>query len=123
MQAIKNCLYWFELCRPRKRNKCAIPKEPVMFFKATSSLCGPFDDIIIPKNSEKTDWEVELAVVIEKKATYVEETEAMNYVAGYCLHNDVSEREFQIERGGQWVKEKAATRLLLSGPFSQQKMK
>src|SRR5690606_6027377 len=83
-----------------------IPTEPIVFFKATSALCGPNDDLIIPKNSNKTDWEVELAVVIGKKASYVKEEEAMDYVAGYALHNDYSERGFQLERGGQWVKGK-----------------
>jgi 2-keto-4-pentenoate hydratase/2-oxohepta-3-ene-1,7-dioic acid hydratase in catechol pathway len=95
----------------------AIPTEPVIFFKATTSLNGPFDDIVIPKNSEKTDWEVELAVVIGKKASYVEEAEAYDYIAGYCLHNDVSERAFQIERGGQWVKGKSCDTFAPLGPF------
>jgi len=94
-----------------------IPKEPVLFFKAPSAITGPNDDIIIPKNSQKTDWEVELAVVIGKKALYVDESEAMNYVAGYVLHNDVSEREFQIERSGQWVKGKSADSFAPIGPF------
>jgi len=94
-----------------------IPTEPVLFFKSTTALTGPNDNIIIPKNSTKTDWEVELAVVIEKKATYIDESEAMNYVAGYLLHNDVSEREFQIERGGQWVKGKSADTFAPMGPF------
>lgn len=84
-----------------------IPKEPVLFFKATSSLTGPNDPIVIPKGSTKTDWEVELAVIIGKKASYVSEENALNHVAGYVLHNDVSEREFQLERSGQWVKGKA----------------
>jgi 2-keto-4-pentenoate hydratase/2-oxohepta-3-ene-1,7-dioic acid hydratase in catechol pathway len=94
-----------------------IPTEPVVFFKATTSLNGPFDDIIIPKNSQKTDWEVELAVVIGKKASYIEEAEAYDYIAGYCLHNDVSERAFQIERGGQWVKGKSCDTFAPLGPF------
>jgi len=94
-----------------------IPKEPVVFFKAPSSLSGPFDDIIIPKNSKKTDWEVELAVIIGKKANYVSKEEAMDYVAGYALHNDVSEREFQLERGGQWVKGKSADTFAPLGPY------
>lgn len=93
------------------------PKEPVIFFKSTTALVGPFDNITIPKNSEKTDWEVELAVVIGKKASYVEESEAMDYVAGYCLHNDVSERAFQIERGGQWAKGKGCDTFAPMGPF------
>jgi 2-keto-4-pentenoate hydratase/2-oxohepta-3-ene-1,7-dioic acid hydratase in catechol pathway len=94
-----------------------IPKEPVLFFKAPSAVTGPNDDIVIPKNSQKTDWEVELAVVIGKRALYVDESEAMNYVTGYVLHNDVSEREFQIERSGQWVKGKSADSFAPIGPF------
>ena len=93
------------------------PKEPILFFKATTSVCGPNDNIIIPKNSTKTDWEAELAVVIGKRASYVEENEAMDYVAGYCLHNDVSEREFQLERGGQWVKGKSCDTFAPLGPW------
>ncbi len=93
------------------------PKEPVVFFKSPSSLSGPFDDIIIPKNSVKTDWEVELAVVIGKRANYVSKEEAMEYVAGYALHNDVSEREFQLERGGQWVKGKSCDTFAPLGPY------
>ena len=100
-----------------KETNAAIPNEPVVFLKATSSLCGPFDDIIIPKNSEKTDWEVELAVVIEKKASYVDEASAMNYVAGYCLHNDVSERNFQLERNGTWDKGKGCDTFAPLGPW------
>jgi len=95
----------------------AIPQEPIVFFKATSSLVGPNDDLVLPKGSEKTDWEVELAVVISKKATYVSEEEAMAYVAGYCLHNDYSERHFQLERGGQWVKGKSCDTFAPLGPF------
>ncbi len=95
----------------------AVPTEPVVFFKATTALCGPNDDVIIPKNSVKTDWEVELAFVIGKKASYVEKEEAMNYIAGYCLHNDYSEREFQLERGGQWVKGKSCDTFAPLGPF------
>jgi len=100
-----------------KETNAAIPTEPVIFLKSTSSLCGPFDDIIIPKNSEKTDWEVELAVVIEKKASYVDEANAMNYVAGYCLHNDVSERNFQLERNGTWDKGKGCDTFAPLGPW------
>lgn len=100
-----------------KETNAQVPKEPIIFFKSTSALIGPNDDVIIPKNSTKTDWEVELAVVIGKKASYVEEAEAMNYVAGYCLHNDLSEREFQIERGGQWVKGKSCDTFAPLGPF------
>ncbi len=94
-----------------------LPPEPVLFFKATTAICGPFDDVIIPKNSFKTDWEVELAVVIGKKATYVEEAVAMNHVAGYLVHNDISERAFQLERAGQWVKGKSADTFAPLGPF------
>ena len=94
-----------------------VPQEPVLFFKATSAIVGPFDDIVIPKGSKKTDWEVELAVVIGKKASYISEKDAMNYVAGYVLHNDVSERNFQIERSGQWVKGKSCDTFAPIGPF------
>ncbi|MEX0647835.1 MAG: fumarylacetoacetate hydrolase family protein [Balneolaceae bacterium] len=94
-----------------------IPKEPILFFKATSSLAGPNDDVIIPKNSTKTDWEVELAVIIGKKASYVSEENALDHVAGYCVHNDYSEREFQLERGGQWVKGKSCDTFAPLGPF------
>ena len=93
------------------------PTEPVVFFKATSAIVGPNDDLILPRGGEKTDWEVELAVVIGKKASYVEEADAMDYVAGYCLHNDYSERAFQIERGGQWVKGKSCDTFAPLGPF------
>lgn len=92
------------------------PKEPVIFFKATSSITGPNDDIVIPKNSQKTDWEVELAVVIGKRANYVAPENALEHVAGYVLHNDVSEREFQLERGGQWVKGKSCDTFAPLGP-------
>lgn len=95
----------------------ALPAEPVVFMKATSALVGPFDDVVIPKNSVKTDWEVELAFVIGKKASYVDEADAMDYVAGYCLHNDVSEREFQLERGGTWDKGKGCDTFAPIGPF------
>ena len=94
-----------------------VPQEPVLFFKATSALVGPNDDIIIPKGSEKTDWEVELAIVIGAKASYVEETNALDHVAGYVLHNDVSERAFQLERSGQWVKGKSCDSFAPVGPF------
>lgn len=94
-----------------------VPKEPVVFFKATSAIVGPNDDLILPKDSKKTDWEVELAVVIGKKASYISEAEAMDYVAGYVLHNDYSEREFQLERGGQWVKGKSCDTFAPLGPF------
>lgn len=94
-----------------------IPDEPILFFKSTTALCGPDDDLVIPKNSAKTDWEVELAVVIGKKATYVDEANAMEHVAGYVLHNDYSEREFQLERGGQWDKGKGCDTFAPLGPF------
>jgi len=100
-----------------KESGMALPKEPVLFFKATSSICGPNDPIVIPKGSVKTDWEVELAVVIGKRAAYVEEAEAMDHVAGYLLHNDVSERAFQLEREGQWVKGKSADTFAPIGPW------
>ncbi|MCM8538132.1 MAG: fumarylacetoacetate hydrolase family protein [Lentisphaeraceae bacterium] len=93
------------------------PKEPVVFFKATSSLVGPNDDLIIPRGSEKTDWEVELAVVIGKKASYVSKDDALDYVAGYCLHNDYSERAYQLEKGGQWVKGKSCDSFAPLGPY------
>ena len=94
-----------------------IPEEPVLFFKATSAIVGPNDPIIIPKGSEKTDWEVELAIVVGKKASYVSEKDALNHVAGYVLHNDVSERAFQLERSGQWVKGKSCDTFAPIGPF------
>lgn len=94
-----------------------IPKEPIIFFKSTTALCGPYDNVIIPKNSVKTDWEVELAVVMGKIARHVEEKDALDYVAGYALHNDYSEREFQLERGGQWVKGKSCDTFAPLGPF------
>ncbi|ATL49479.1 ureidoglycolate lyase [Chitinophaga caeni] len=100
-----------------KETNAAIPKEPIVFFKSTSSLVGPNDALVIPKGSEKTDWEVELAVVIGKKASYVNEENAMDYVAGYCLHNDYSERAFQLERGGQWVKGKSNDTFAPLGPW------
>lgn len=94
-----------------------LPKEPIIFFKATSALCGPYDNVVIPRNSEKTDWEVELAVIIGKKASYVEEADALNYVAGYAVHNDYSERAYQLERGGQWVKGKSNDTFAPVGPY------
>jgi 2,4-diketo-3-deoxy-L-fuconate hydrolase len=100
-----------------KETNATPPPEPVIFMKSTTALVGPNDDIIIPKNSKKTDWEVELALVIGKKASYVEESEALQYVAGYCLHNDVSEREFQIERSGQWDKGKGCDTFAPMGPW------
>lgn len=118
------------LCRPSKivcvglnyaqhakESGMSLPKEPVLFFKSTSALCGPFDEVIIPRDSKKTDWEVELAVVIGKKASYVSEEEAMDYVAGYTVHNDISERAFQLEREGQWVKGKSNDTFAPIGPW------
>ena len=118
------------LCRPSKivcvglnyakhaeESGMAIPTEPVLFFKATSAIDGPNDDVVIPKNSTKTDWEVELAVVIGKKASYISEENALDHVAGYVLHNDYSEREFQLEKEGQWVKGKSCDTFAPIGPF------
>ncbi|MBS4072713.1 MAG: fumarylacetoacetate hydrolase family protein [Algoriphagus sp.] len=95
----------------------AVPEIPIIFMKASSSLCGPFDPIYIPRNSVQTDWEVELAVVIGKRAKYVNKEDAFDYIAGYCLHNDVSERDFQLRHGGQWVKGKSADHFAPLGPF------
>jgi len=100
-----------------KETNAPLPPEPVVFMKSTTAIVGPFDEIMIPKGSVKTDWEVELAIVIGKKASYVEEAEAMDYVAGYVLHNDVSEREFQIERNGTWDKGKGCDTFAPLGPF------
>ncbi|HTV25689.1 MAG TPA: fumarylacetoacetate hydrolase family protein [Polyangiaceae bacterium] len=117
------------LCRPSKivciglnyrrhaqETGAEIPKEPILFFKATTALVGPNDDLVLPRNSQKTDWEVELAIVIGRRASYVERAESLEYVAGYTLHNDYSEREFQLERGGQWVKGKSADTFAPLGP-------
>ena len=95
----------------------SVPSEPIIFSKATSAICGPDDDIIIPRNSVKTDWEVELGVVIGKPAKYVAESSALDHVAGYCVINDVSEREYQIEREGQWVKGKSCDSFGPTGPW------
>ncbi|WP_209332163.1 fumarylacetoacetate hydrolase family protein [Lunatimonas salinarum] len=100
-----------------KESGMEVPKQPVLFMKATSSLSGPFDEIVIPKNSEATDWEVELAVVIGKKASYVSKEDAYDYIAGYAVHNDVSERDFQLRHGGQWVKGKSADTFAPLGPW------
>ncbi|HTE30119.1 MAG TPA: fumarylacetoacetate hydrolase family protein [Chryseolinea sp.] len=100
-----------------KETNAPIPTEPIIFMKATTAIVGPNDDLVIPRKSTKTDWEVELAVVIGKKASYVPESEASAYIAGYCLHNDYSERSFQIERGGQWVKGKSCDTFAPLGPF------
>jgi 2-keto-4-pentenoate hydratase/2-oxohepta-3-ene-1,7-dioic acid hydratase in catechol pathway len=118
------------VCRPSKivciglnyrdhaaETKAEPPKEPVLFFKATTSLVGPNDDLVMPRNATKVDWEVELAVVIGKKALYVSKEKALEYVAGFALHNDYSERSFQLERGGQWVKGKSADTFAPLGPF------
>ena len=95
----------------------AVPAEPVLFFKSTTAIIGPNDDVTIPKGSTKTDWEVELAIVIGRAASYVDEPQALDHVAGYALHNDYSERSFQLERGGQWVKGKSCDTFAPIGPF------
>ena len=95
----------------------AIPTEPIFFMKATSSICGPNDEVIIPKNSQKTDYEVELGIVIGSLARHITKADARKHVAGYCVVNDVSEREFQIERGGQWTKGKSADTFCPIGPW------
>ena len=100
-----------------KESGMDVPEEPVLFFKASSAIIGPYDSIIIPKGSEKSDWEVELAIVIGNKASYVSEKDALSHVAGYVLHNDVSERSFQLERSGQWVKGKSCDTFAPIGPF------
>ena len=94
-----------------------VPEEPVLFFKASSAIIGPYDSITIPKGSKKSDWEVELAVVIGNKASYVSEKDALSHIAGYVLHNDVSERSYQLERSGQWVKGKSCDTFAPIGPF------
>jgi 2-keto-4-pentenoate hydratase/2-oxohepta-3-ene-1,7-dioic acid hydratase in catechol pathway len=100
-----------------RETKAQPPAEPVIFLKSTTALCGPFDPIIIPRNSKKTDWEVELAIVMAKKASYINTSEALSFIAGYCLHNDVSEREFQIERSGTWDKGKGCDHFAPLGPW------
>jgi 2,4-diketo-3-deoxy-L-fuconate hydrolase len=100
-----------------KETGAVLPPEPVIFLKSTTALCGPYDNIVIPKKSKKTDWEVELAVVMSKKASYVDEKNAIEHIAGYCLHNDVSEREFQIERNGTWDKGKGCDTFAPLGPW------
>jgi len=100
-----------------EETKLRLPKEPIVFMKAVSCLCGPTDDIILPLDSKKTDWEVELGIVIGKKAQYISEEEALDYVAGYCTTNDLSEREFQIERGTQWDKGKGCDTFGPIGPW------
>jgi 2-keto-4-pentenoate hydratase/2-oxohepta-3-ene-1,7-dioic acid hydratase in catechol pathway len=118
------------ICRPSKivcvglnyrdharESGMAVPDEPVLFFKATTAITGPNDDVIIPRHGTKVDWEVELALVIGRRATYVERDRALDHVAGYVLHNDYSERSFQLERGGQWVKGKSCDTFAPLGPF------
>jgi 2,4-diketo-3-deoxy-L-fuconate hydrolase len=100
-----------------KESNMSLPAEPVIFFKATTAIVGPNDNLVIPKNSTKTDWEVELGVVIGKKTSYIDEKDAMDHVAGYLLHNDYSEREFQLERSGQWVKGKSCDSFAPLGPW------
>ena len=100
-----------------KESGMSIPEEPIIFFKATSAICGPYDDLVLPRGGDKTDWEVELAVIIGKEAKYVREETAMDHVFGYCLHNDYSERAFQLEQGGQWVKGKSCDTFAPLGPF------
>jgi len=95
----------------------AVPEVPILFMKASTALCGPDDPIYLPKNSQQTDWEVELAFVVGKRAKYVSKENAYQYIAGYCLHNDVSERDFQLRQGGQWVKGKSADHFAPLGPF------
>jgi len=94
-----------------------VPKEPIMFMKATSAICGPNDDIIIPKNSLKSDWEVELGVIIGKEAKYISENQSQDHIAGYCVVNDLSEREFQFDHMGQWVKGKSCDTFGPIGPY------
>jgi len=100
-----------------KETNAPIPAEPIIFMKSTTSLVGPYDEVMIPKDSLKTDWEVEFCIVIGQKASYVEEHEALDYVVGYVLHNDVSEREYQLERGGTWDKGKGCDTFAPMGPF------
>ena len=94
-----------------------IPKEPIIFMKATSAISGPNDNIIIPKNSKKTDWEIELAIVINKKVSNIDQKDALNCIAGYCILNDISERAYQLEQGGQWVKGKSCDTFCPIGPY------
>jgi 2,4-didehydro-3-deoxy-L-rhamnonate hydrolase len=100
-----------------KESKMEVPTEPVLFLKATTSLAGPNDCVFIPRGGQKLDWEVELAAVISKEGKYIPQSSALDYVAGYVLHNDYSERSFQLERGGQWVKGKSADTFAPLGPF------
>jgi 2-keto-4-pentenoate hydratase/2-oxohepta-3-ene-1,7-dioic acid hydratase in catechol pathway len=100
-----------------RESQMELPKEPVLFFKSTTALCGPNDSLVMPRAATKVDWEVELAVVIGRRASYVTEADAYAHVAGYALHNDYSERAFQLERGGQWVKGKSCDTFAPLGPF------
>ena len=100
-----------------KESGMEVPSEPVIFSKITSSICGPNDDVIIPRNAVRTDWEVELGVVIGKTAKYVDEASALEHIAGYCVINDLSEREFQLERSGQWIKGKSCDTFGPIGPW------
>ncbi|MEJ5993775.1 fumarylacetoacetate hydrolase family protein [Pedobacter sp. Du54] len=103
--------------RHAKETSAQVPSEPIIFLKSSTSIVGPNDSIMLPKNSLKTDWEVELAIVMGSKASYVPKDRAMDYVAGYVLHNDVSERAFQLERGGQWAKGKGCDTFAPLGPW------
>ena len=94
-----------------------VPKEPIIFMKATSAICGPNDEIIIPKNSSKSDWEVELGIIIGKETKYIDENQSQDHIAGYCVVNDLSEREFQIEHSGQWTKGKSCDTFGPIGPY------
>jgi 2,4-diketo-3-deoxy-L-fuconate hydrolase len=108
----------FHRHRPKLCGPCAaIPAEPIVFNKAPSCIVGPNDDVIIPRGSHKTDWEVELAIVVGERASYVGANEALEFVAGYCICNDVSEREFQLERGGTWTKGKGCPTFGPLGPW------
>ena len=100
-----------------KESNMPIPGEPIVFMKATTAICGPSDTVMLPRGSKKGDWEVELAFVVGRKAQSVSEADAVNYVAGYCVCNDVSEREWQLERGGQWVKGKSFDTFAPIGPW------
>lgn len=106
-----------------KETGAEIPKEPVIFFKSTSSICGPNDDVLIPPGSIKTDYEVELAFIIGKKGSYIPLEQVDEYIFGYCLHNDYSERAYQLERGGQWVKGKSCDHFALSALLSLLRMR
>ena len=100
-----------------KETGMKVPPEPIMFFKATSAVIGPNDDVIIPKNSSKSDWEVELGIIIGKEAKYITEDQSQDYISGYCVVNDLSERAFQLERSGQWVKGKSCDTFGPIGPY------